>query len=104
MQLGHDNLNGRHVFLGMDVNRNAAPVVTDGDGVVQVQHNFYFVAVPGHGLVNGIVDNFVHQMMEAAAVRAPDIHGRTFPNGLQTFQDSDGICVISAVWHKWLPV
>ena len=37
----------------------------------------------GHGFVDRVVDDFVHQMVQAAAGRVADVHGWTFPHMFQ---------------------
>jgi hypothetical protein len=43
----------------------------------------------GDGFVHRIVENFGHEVMEAALVCAADIHAGTAANRLETFQDLD---------------
>ena len=62
VQFGHDHLHRGHAFLGMDVHGDAAAVVAHGDAVVGVQDDGDAGAEAGHGLVDGVVHHFVHQM------------------------------------------
>ena len=74
VQLGHDNLGRRNSFL-MDVYWNAAPVVDNGDGVVDVNCDGDLGAVAGQGFVDGVIDNFVNQVVQAHLAGGADIHG-----------------------------
>ena len=66
--------------------------------VVGVEDDGDFVAVAGHGLVDGVVDDFVDQMVQAPRVRGADVHGRPFAHCLQAFEDGDGLRRIVAVF------
>lgn len=89
MELGHDHLNGRDLFLGVDVHGDAAPVVTNRDAVVHVKHNFNARAVARHRFVDGVVHHFVHEVVQTTVIRAADVHGRAFPHGLEALKNSD---------------
>ena len=97
VQLGHDDLDGGHAFLGMDADGNATAIVADRDAVVGVERDRDPVAVAGHGLVDGVVDDFVDQMVQAPRVRGADVHGRPFAHCLQAFEDGDGLRRVGAV-------
>ncbi len=90
MQLGHDHLDGGHAFLGMDVHRNAAPVIAYGHGIVRMQNNRDVRTIPGHGFVNGVIHHLINEMMQAAPVRGAYIHGRTLAHGGKAFQNGNG--------------
>ena len=67
MQLGHHNLRGWN-FFAVDVHRvdrNAAAVVDDRDGVVEVDGDFDLVGVSGERFVDGVVDDFIDQVMQS---------------------------------------
>src|SRR6266853_211032 len=44
------------------------------------------VAVSRQGIVNGVIDDFVDQVMQAHLARGSDIHGRPLAHGLAPFQ------------------
>ena len=83
----HDDLERRDLFDGVLVDRDAAPVVDDRDGVVGVDRHHNLGAETGHGLVDGIVNDLPHQVMQAADARRADIHARALTNGLETFEN-----------------
>ncbi len=79
MELGKNDLNGGHPLAVIEdflVDRNAAAVVNDGDGVVDVDGDFDVRGVAGQGL-DGVVDDFVDEMMESHFPRGADVHGRS---------------------------
>ena len=51
----------------MDIGRNAAAVIHDRDGTVQVDGDINFVAVAGQGFVDGVIDDLVDQVMQPLA-------------------------------------
>src|SRR6185312_16938385 len=63
MQLGHHDLRGGNFFAVNVhcVHGNAAAVVNDGDGIIQMNGGFNFVGVAGERLVHGIVHDFIHE-------------------------------------------
>ena len=73
--------------LGLDVHRNAPAVVGDGDGVPGVDGDGDVFAVTGQGLVDGVVHDFVHQMVQAGDGGGADVHTRTLPHRLQALQN-----------------
>ena len=97
VQLGHDHLNGRHAFLGMEVHGNAAAVVPHGNAVVRMQNDGNVRTIARHGLVNGVIHHLINQMVQAPPVRGADIHGRALAHGRQALKNGDGRGVVAAV-------
>ncbi len=89
MEHGEDDLKSALAVMGHDVNRDTSPVVVDRYRAVPVNDNQYQVTEPGESLVYGVVHNFVDQVVQPPGIRAADVHGRTFPHRLQTFQYLD---------------
>ena len=83
----HNDLERRNLFDGMLVDGDASPVVDDRDGVVGVDRHLNLGAETGHGLVNGVVNDLPHQVMQAAGARRADVHARALTNGLETFEN-----------------
>ena len=86
---GEGDFAGGLLFDGMDVHGNAAAVVRHGDGVVDVDDDFDVVAVAGERFVDGVVHDFVDEMVEASLMGVADVHGRAFADGFQAFQNGD---------------
>ena len=70
----------------MDARGDAPAVVHDGDGVVRVDGHVDGVAEAGHGLVDGVVDDLIDQVVQPADVRGADVHARPAAHRLQTLQ------------------
>ena len=83
------HLQGGLAGLGLDVHRDAAAVVGDGDGVAVVNGDPDLGTVAGQGLVNGVVHDLIDQVVEAAGGGRADIHTRPLPHRLQALQDLD---------------
>jgi hypothetical protein len=47
------------------------------------------IAEAGEGLVDRVVDDFVHQVMEAGGPGGPDVHGRPLADRLESFENLD---------------
>src|SRR5439155_15342275 len=74
VELGHDDLDrGAPLALGR-VDRDAAAVVPDGDGVVGVDGDVDAVGEPGKGLVDGVVHDLDHQVVQATRPGGADVH------------------------------
>ena len=87
VQNRHDDLERRDLFDRMLVDGDAAPVIDDRDGVVGVDRHLDLGAETGHGLVDGVVNDLPHQVMQTAGARRADIHARALTNGLETFEN-----------------
>ena len=100
MQLGQHHLHRGHHLAVADrhhVHGNAAAVVDDGDGVVDVDDDFDLLGVAGQGLVDGVVDHLVDQVVQAHFAGRADVHGRTQAHRLQAFEDLDVFAGVAAV-------
>jgi len=89
VELGQHHLEGADALLGMDVDGDAASVVVDPDHVALLDGHLHFGAVPGEGLVDRVVDDLVHQVVESVGTGGPDIHAGPQPDCLQSLQDLD---------------
>ena len=92
VQRGQDQLQAGLLVLGMDVDRDAAAVVADGDGVAGlVQGDGDGVGVAVEVLVDGVIDDLPDEVVQALAVDAADVHRRPFADGLQAFEDLEDV-------------
>src|SRR5687768_10011587 len=73
----------------MLVDRDTAAVVGHPAPAVFQEGDLDAVGVPRHGLVDGVVDHLVYEVVEAAGTGRTDVHARTFPYGFQALQDCD---------------
>ena len=95
MELGHDDLGGRHPFALMDVGRDATAVVAHGAGAVRIEGDDHLRGIAGQRLVDGVVDDLVHHVVEAGAVvGVADIHARPLAHRVEALEDLDRIGVV----------
>ena len=90
----------RLVFLA-ESEGDAAAVVADGDHLV-LDLDLDELAVAHRELVDGVVDDFLHQHVHAVVRRrtvaqAADVHTRTQPDVLQVFQVDDALVAVIVV-------
>ncbi len=103
MQLGEDHLRGGHALAVSQIHHvdgNAAAIVDDGDGVVDVNDDIDFLGVAGESFIDGIVDHFVYKVVQSDLARRADVHCGTKADRLEAFKDLDvfaGIAVVIAV-------
>ena len=86
MEHRQNNLHGRLAGF-MQVNRNAAAIIGNGDAVVLMNHHVDIRAVACQRLIYGIVHHLVDKVMESPFRGAADVHARTLPDCLQPFQN-----------------
>ena len=94
---GQHDLERRLALLLHRVDRDAAPVVDDRDRVVGVDRDLDGVAEAGERLVDGVVDDLVDQVVQAARTGRADVHAGPLAHGLETLQDGDVLGVIARV-------
>jgi hypothetical protein len=76
-ELGEDHVGGGDPFFLVDVDRHTAAVVAHRDRAVAVQDHVDPVAIARQRLVDRIVDDLVHHVVQAGAVvGVADIHAR----------------------------
>ncbi len=86
VELGEDELDAHEAALGLDVDGDAAAVVTDLDGPVGEQLDLDALAEAGESLVDGVVHDLPEAVHETAAVSGPDVHSGALTDGLQALQ------------------
>ncbi len=94
---GEHDLDGRLLLLLHDLDGDAAAVVADGDGVVRVDGDVHRVRLAGERLVDRVVHDLPDQVVQAARTRRPDVHAGSLAHRLETLEDGDVLCVITAL-------
>ena len=85
--------------LGVNPHRKAAAVVAHFATAVLVQKNVDIGAVAGQRLVDGVVHDFIHAVMQAAKIRGANVHAGTLAHCLQTFEHLDLRFIIRVFIH-----
>ena len=89
VQHGEHDRDGRDALDRVDVDRDAAAVVDDLDAAVLQQRHDDPVAVAGQRLVDGVVDDLPHQVVQAALAGRADVHAGTLADRLEALEDLD---------------
>jgi hypothetical protein len=89
MQHRQHDLHPRHRLAvhRLVVDRDTAPVVGHGDGVVHVDRHIDPGRMPCQRLIDGIIDHLVDQMMQTLLARRADVHRRPLTDRCQTFEN-----------------
>ncbi len=70
----------------MDIHRNSTAVVRDGDGLILVNLDGDVRAVTRQGLVDGVVDDLEHHVVQTGPViGVADVHSGAFSDGVEAF-------------------
>ena len=99
VELGQDDLERGQSLVRHDVHRNARSVVRDGDGVVRMEGDLDEVGAAGEGLVDRVVHDLEHEVVEAPRARRADVHARAQPHRLEAFEDGDVFCGVCGFSH-----
>jgi hypothetical protein len=90
MQLGHDHLGGGNALLRVQAGRDAAAVVVHGAGGVGIERDRHLVGESGQRLVDGVIDDLVHHVVQAGAVvGVADVHAGPLADGIEPLQNLD---------------
>src|SRR5690606_20095915 len=88
------DLDARLLHRRMLVHGEATAVVLDPRSAVGKQRDLDARGVPGHRLVDRVVDDLPDQVVQAAFTGRADVHAGPLAYGLQAFQDGDGRCAV----------
>ena len=93
VELGHHDVDGR-CSTRMHLDGDSAAVVTNLDPTVIEHPHVDFGRVSGHCFVDRVIDDLPHEVVQTTLAGGADVHAGTFADGLQTFENSDGIGVV----------
>ena len=71
------------------VDGDTAAVIANGNAVVLADEDIDAVTETRQGLVDGVVHNLAHQVVQTLDMGVTDVHGRTLAHCLQTLKDLD---------------
>ena len=89
-----DDARGRDSLGRMNVHRNAAAVVKDRYAAVLLKSDVDLVAVAREVLVDTVVENLPHKVMETLRAGRTDVHTGTLANGLEPFENDDLTAIV----------
>jgi hypothetical protein len=70
----------------MHTGGDTAAIILYGNGIVFINRNADVFAITGKGFVNGIINYFIHEMMQSFFADIANVHGGAFTNRFQSFQ------------------
>lgn len=108
VQVGQNQFNRGYLEFGMNIDWDAASVVSYGAGPICVESHLHGIAVAGQVLVDGVVQDLVDTVVESALIWVSDIHARTLANGLESLKFIDlrgivnfsGLCVLGGPFGR----
>ena len=77
------------------IRRDANPVVLDLDRAVGMEGDGDALAVAGQGLVHGVVQDLLEEVVVPFHPRAADVHGRAVADPLQALEHPNGRSVVA---------
>ena len=86
VEIGEHEFDGGHAEFLVHVDRNAAAVVGDGNGAVDVDGDLDAAAIAGEMLVDGVVEDLENAVVETALVGVADIHAGALANGIKALE------------------
>ncbi len=95
----HDRDRGE-LLARRDVDRDAPAVVADLDAAVGHDRDLDAVAEAGQRLVDGVVNDLPHQVVQAALTGRADVHAGALADRLEPLQHLDGAGVVGARLHR----
>ena len=102
MQVGQDQFQGRHVMLGVHVDRNPATIILYRTGSVVVHVDLDLRAIARQCLVDRIVQYLKNAMMKASFVSVSNVHVGALSNAFETFELLDFRGIITLTFRKFL--
>ena len=100
---GHDHLKGRDALLFVDADGNATAVVFYANAVGFGDGHVDRVAMPGQRLVNGVVNDLIHQVVQAANAHISNVHGGAHAHVFHALEGLDIGCVVfGGTWGGFL--
>ncbi len=86
MEHGQNDFEGTLVVLLHRVDGDPPAVILDQERPVFIDDDADTVAEPGQRLIDGIIHDFIHKVVEPTGISTPDIHGRAFTYRLEPFR------------------
>ena len=86
VQRRQHHLDAGDLVLRVDIHRNAAPVVANGDRTVHVNGHVNTFAMTSQMFVHRVVEHLRDAVVQRPFIRAADIHAGLLADGLQTLQ------------------
>ena len=100
VQLGEHELDGADALGGVHVGGDAAAVVLDPDRAVLHERDVDGVGVAGERLVDRVVDDLPHEVVQAALAGGADVHAGALAHRLEALEHGDRAGVVGRLAHR----
>src|SRR5690606_17535205 len=80
---------GRLALRRVHGHRHSTTVVGYADAAVGEDGDLDMIAIAGHRLIDGVVDDLLNEVVETAFRGRTDVHAGSFPDCLETLEHSD---------------
>jgi hypothetical protein len=97
VQLYHYHFRSGDAFVRMEIDRDTAAIVDYSYGIINVDRYINAAAIAGQCLIDGVVDNFINQVVKPVLTCRPNVHSRSQANRLQTLEHFDTTRVVDGV-------
>ena len=87
MQNGINHFQSRLAGLGLNIHRDTTAIVHNGDGIALVDDDLDLRTVAGQRLIDGVIHDLIHQMVQTAGRRGADVHTWALAHRFQTLQN-----------------
>ena len=94
VQHGQHHRDGGDAHFVVDTDRDTATVILDADDVTRQNVHINVGAIPRQRFVDGVIHNFVHQMVQSARAGGADVHTGALTHRFQPLQHLDLAFVI----------
>ena len=89
VKICQDQLDCRHLPFRMHVDRNAAAIVTHGNGAIDMNRDFNLCAKTGEMFVDRVIENLEDHVMQTALIGVADVHARALADGFEPLKFID---------------
>ena len=76
------------------IDRNAASVVIDTTPTIGHQRHPDTRAIAGHCFIDGVVDHFPNEVMQAGQTSGADVHAGPLAHRIESFEDLNVFCTV----------
>jgi hypothetical protein len=73
----------------MEIDRDTASIVLYRDRSIRVHRDSDMLRMTSHRLIDRVIYDLPHEMMQTALISRTDVHTRTLADWLETFEDLD---------------
>ena len=87
MELRKHDFGGGDFLRFMNVHRNTTAIVDHGDAIIDVNRYINLVAVAHQSFVNGVIHNFIDEVMKSPFTGITNVHSWALSDRLQPFQN-----------------